>query len=234
MAAGTLASSEIPVGNTFQIYRLEGAFAGIAGRVVLVQNQVIGSNPPTKKVYVWRWADEPGDPFELGKPLEEHPQIEAMLIPRYEDMIHGKLENLHHARYVALRAQTGDAFRAHVKKGPGMAWACLVAVLLCAPLLLPGVYFTASIYVIAAVLAVYVAALMDNSPYLMTATRVATAVSVGTVLLAVLAWRNAYSTSDQIAAAFRVAVVIPVVFGVVSTAQWIGTVATPQRIMSAG
>jgi hypothetical protein len=219
--------------DTFQIYRLDGAFAGIAGRVVLIQNQVIDNGLPKKRVYVWRWAGEPGDPFDVGKELDDYPQIAQLLIPRYEEFIHGELESLHHARYVALRLQTGDAFRAHVKKGPGLAWACLMGVLICAPLLLPGVYFTASIYVIAAVGAVYVAALMDNSPYLMTATRVAIAVSVGAVLLALLAWRNAYGASDQIAAAFRVAVVIPVAFGVVSTTQWIGTVATPLRVTGA-
>jgi hypothetical protein len=220
--------------DTFQIYRLEGASAGIAGRVVFVQNLEVGdSMPTTRKLFVWRWPGEPGDPFDVGRPLADYPQIEQLLIPAYEQYIPGDVEDLNHARYIALRLQTGDAFRAHVKRGPGMAWACLMGLLICAPLLLPGVYFTASIYVIAAVGAVYVAALMDNSPYLMTATRVATAVSVGAVLLALLAWRNAYGASDQIAAAFRVAVVIPVAFGVVSTTQWIGTVATPLRVTGA-
>lgn len=220
--------------DTFQIYRLEGAFAGIAGRVVLVQNvQEEEEGDVVQTVYVWRWAGEPNYPFDVGKPLVEYPQIKKLLIHQYEQYSPAELDDLNHARYVALREQTGDAFRAHVQKGPGMAWACLMGLLICAPLLLPGVYFTASIYVIAAVGAVYVAALMDNSPYLMTATRVATAVSVGAVLLALLAWQNAYGVSDQIAAAFRVAVVIPVAFGVVSTTQWIGTVATPLRVTGA-
>lgn len=220
--------------DTFEIYRLEGASAGIAGRVVLIQNvQAEEDGDVVQTVYVWRWAGEPGDPFDVGKPLVEHPQIKKLLLRQYEHYSPTELKDLNHARYVALRLQTGDAFIAHVKRGPGMAWACLMGLLICAPLLLPGVYFTASIYVIAAVAAVYVAALMDNSPYLMTATRVATAVSVGAVLLALLAWRNAYGASDQIAAAFRVAVVIPVAFGVVSTTQWIGTVATPLRVTGA-
>lgn len=220
--------------DTFEIYRLEGASAGIAGRVVLIQNvQAEEDGDVVQTVYVWRWAGEPGDPFDVGKPLVEHPQIKKLLLATPMHYSPAELTDLNHARYIALRLQTGDAFRAHVQKGPGMAWACLMGLLICAPLLLPGVYFTASIYVIAAVGAVYVAALMDNSPYLMTATRVATAVSVGAVLLALLAWRNAYGASDQIAAAFRVAVVIPVAFGVVSTTQWIGTVATPLRVTGA-
>ena len=56
--------------DTFQIYRLEGAFAGIAGRVVLVQNvQEEEEGDAVQTVYVWRWAGEPNYPFDVGKPL---------------------------------------------------------------------------------------------------------------------------------------------------------------------
>jgi len=224
--------------DTFRIYQLEGAFAGIAGRVVVVQD-TLDAGVLKQTVYVWRWADASGDPFDVGKPLEKNPQIQQLLGPNNE--VYGKarqgkarqgseLKSLRHAQYVALRLQTQDAYSAQIKNGPKLAWVCLTALMICTPLLLPGVYFTASIYVITSVGAVYVAALMENSPYLMTATRVATAVSFSAVLLAVLAWQHTYSVSDQIAAAFRVAVVIPVAFGVVSTTQWLGSVSTPMRV----
>ena len=216
--------------TTFEIHRIARPTAGISGRIIIIE-KFHGEN---KCVYVWRQSKDPRptEPFTVSIQFAQSGLLSGDYTAETR-LSTPLLENLHHARYVALWKQTGDAFRAHAT-GPSLAWPSLMGVFLCAPLFLPGVYFAASIYVVAAVLSVYIAAVMDNSPYIMTAARTATSVSVGAALLSLLAWQNAQGMGDKIAAAFRVAVVIPVAFGVISTTQWVRSQATPARSTGSG
>lgn len=211
----------------FDIYRLDEDAKGIIGRVVLKHVTPSGDKADEDQykttLYVWRWKADSANavPYETGKALGDLHHSVRGLLRADTKLQHAEINNLYHAQFIALWAQTGAAFRAHSKQGPSLAWASLMAVLLCTPLFLPGVYFTASIYVVVAVLSVYVACVMESTPYITTASRVATAVAVGTALLSILAWQNAEGMPDKIAAAFRVGVVLPVAFGIVSTTQWL-------------
>jgi hypothetical protein len=138
------------------------------------------------------------------------------------------IEDFKDARFSALKEQVGRPFRAQVATNSmPLAWIAFTQILYVAILYSPGVRFIGSAYATVAQVAVALSAVMSNAPYLMTASRVSTAVAIGNFALALLVWQSAYSMSDKIAAAYRAAIVSAVGFCIVCTNQYLTRVSTP-------
>lgn len=138
-------------------------------------------------------------------------------------------ESLDKARYVALQAQVGDLFKARIQDSMPLAWISFTQLFYVLVLFSPGVVFVGSMYAAVAQVAVVISASMSNAPYLMTATRVSTAVAMGNVLLSLLVWQSAYSTVDKIGAAYRAALVTVIGFAMVCTNEYLSRVADSHR-----
>lgn len=144
-------------------------------------------------------------------------------------------EGTEHGRFasyaIALRAardlKDGQTVWVRPTTQMPVLWIAVVQLFYVFVLFSPGVTFIGSMYAVVAQVAVIASAAMNHAPYIMTAARVSASVAVGNVLLAILVWQSAYSTTDQIAAAYRAAVVTVVGFAMVGTNQYLTNVADP-------
>ena len=126
--------------------------------------------------------------------------------------------NVYQAKYEAFAAFYGPMPRMNPKP---LAWIAFTQLIYMGMMLLPGVQFVGTLYTIIAQVAVMVATFTNNAPYVMTATRLSTAVVIGNALLSFLMWQSAVDTLDQISAAFRSAVIIVSGFFTISTNQFL-------------
>lgn len=212
-------------GHSFQVYRTEGAYTGIAGYVFIVETV----NDEAQKYYTFADGTQTsvGQPFAVGKDMTD--DISG-LIGNYHARPYGDtLYSLPEAKFEALALQTNGPYRVQLLEGIPFAWLAVTQLIVIAFLWLPGVQYIGSAYATSTHIAVLVSVLMNNSPYLMTAARVSTAVAVGNVLLALLAWQSAYSMADKVSAAFRAAVVVAVGFATVVTNEYLHRIASPMR-----
>ena len=212
----------------YKIYRTEGAYTGIAGYVFIVEYD---DTDDAKAFYTF--AD--GKPGSQAKPFFE-PQTDIELIKgliEYENhqaTEYGEtFDDIYKARFEALRLQTNGPYRVQLLEGVPFAWLAITQAIIIAFLWLPGVQYIGSAYATSAHAAVLISVLMNNSPYLMTAARVSTAVAVGNAMLALLAWQSGYSMVDKVSAAFRAAVVVAVGFATIVTNEYLHRVASPMR-----
>lgn len=129
---------------------------------------------------------------------------------------------LQDAMLYAFREKAQRSFRARLTNNSmPLAWIAFTQILYVAILFSPGVRFIGSAYAAVVQGAVALSAVMSHAPYLMTAARVSTAVAVGNLALALLVWQSAYSIEDQVAAAYRAAIVTAVGFCIVCSNQYL-------------
>jgi len=212
----------------YDVYRIEGTRPGIEGRVIIVKKVYEGDVAKQIEMYTFgASSDKTGRPFETASPIPEN--VRRALVKQYPVQFGEELSDFQKAKFEALSVQVSQAFRLKIDRGVPFAWLAFTQVFIISFMFMPGVRYIGSMYAAVAQIAVVASVLMNNSPYLMTATRVSTAVAIGNVLLALLAWQSAYSTADKVAAAFRTAVVIPVGFAMVSTGEYMNLVSTPLR-----
>jgi hypothetical protein len=212
----------------YRIYRAEGAYTGIAGYVFIVKYAANGE--PTA---FYTFAD--GKQGSQAKPFFEAQtdlaSIQGLILPesRQATQYGEGLYDFNEAKFEALRLQTNGPYRVQLLEGVPFAWLAITQLIIIAFLWLPGVQYIGSAYATSAHVAVLISVLMNNSPYLMTAARVSTAVAVGNVMLALLAWQSGYSMADKVSAAFRAAVVVAVGFATIVTNEYLHRVASPMR-----
>jgi hypothetical protein len=212
----------------YDIYRIEGTRPGIEGRVIIVAKQYEGEVSKKLGMYTFGAAtDKDGRPFETLYPIPEN--VRRALIKQYPEKNGTELEDFEKAKFEALSIQVSQAFRLKIDKGVPFGWLAFTQIFFISIMFMPGVRYIGSMYAAAAQITVVASVLMNNSPYLITATRVSTAVAIGNVLLALLAWQSSYDMAASVAAAFRTAVVVVVGFAMVSTNEYMNLVATPLR-----
>jgi len=201
----------------YSVYRLEGFGSGITPNVVIVKQ-----GDDTVAVF-WRGPD--WDHRKAASVLDD--PIVQQAVQDGKPVL-ADIEDFKDARFWALKEQVGRPFRAQVATNSmPLAWIAFTQILYVAILYSPGVRFIGSAYATVAQVAVALSAVMSNAPYLMTASRVSTAVAIGNFALALLVWQSAYSMSDKIAAAYRAAIVSAVGFCIVCTNQYLTRVSTP-------
>ena len=211
----------------YRIYRAEGAYTGIAGYVFIV---AYDADDEAQAFYTF--AD--GTQTSLAKPFHHRKRITDDIKGLIVDARKGMsaiddYTSLIEAKFEALRLQTNGPYRVQLLEGVPFAWLAITQAIIIAFLWLPGVQYIGSAYATSAHVAVLISVLMNNSPYLMTAARVSTAVAVGNVMLALLAWQSGYSMADKVSAAFRAAVVVAVGFATIVTNEYLHRVASPMR-----
>jgi hypothetical protein len=196
--------------------RLENADTGPQGNIVILQ-QAPGKD--NDGIYV-----SFDTAFDAKTPSDEPTNTE--LVP---DDLTDKIEweTIGKARYAALQLRVKDAFFINVNKSMPLAWIAFTQLIILSILFSPGVIFVGSMYALVAQAFVIVAATMNNGPYVMTASRVATAVAIGNVFLAIVVWQASYNITDQVAAAYRAAVVVVVGFTMIVTNEYLVEVSTP-------
>lgn len=197
-----------------QIWRINNKDTGIFGNVIIYVSEG-ASDDVDAGVYEYSSRFQTAD-------SSRQPPTESMgfeLITETDDFAE--------ARYIALEEQTNAhvLFDAHVNDRMPLAWIAFTQVFYVLVLFSPGVIYVGSMYAALAQVGVVVSATMNNAPYLMTATRVSTAVAVGNVLLSLLVWQSAYSVMDQVAAAYRSAVVAVIMFAMVCTNEYLARAA---------
>ena len=194
----------------FSVFRLENSRTGVNGVVYIIDD----------KDKVYSQADRWNQPL----PSQEAEAVRnAPINDRQQLSPDSKFSTLAEAKVCAFEAYLGKSTHdVLLKKGAmPLAWIVFTQVIYIAILCTPGVYFVGSLYTIVAHSAVLICALTSNAPYMMTASRVSTAVSIGNILLAFLVWQSAYSTLDKVAAAYRTAVVTATAFCIISTNQYL-------------
>lgn len=206
-------------GLTFEVWQLHNSRTGTAGNVVIIDSDK----------YIYPYQDKTGDhwqrsytPKNMDTFLEGWEQIQIT----YEAKT---TSDFNLAKAIAWKTQVGGTWRARIEDGMPLAWISFTQVFYVLVLFSPGVIFVGSMYAALAQIAVVISACMSNAPYLMTATRVSTAVAVGNVLLSLLVWQSAYSTVDKISAAYRAALVMVIGFAMVCTNQFLSRVADSHR-----
>jgi len=212
----------------YDVYRIEGTRPGIEGRVIIVKKIYEGDVAKKVGMYTFGAAtDKGGRPFEILHDIPEN--VRRALVKQYPVQFGEELTDFQKAKFEALSVQVSQAFRLKIDKGVPFAWLAFTQTFFIAIMFMPGVRYIGSMYAAVAQIAVVASVLMNNSPYLMTATRVSTAVAIGNVLLAMLAWQSSYDMSEKVAAAFRTAVVVAVGFAMISTGEYMNLVSTPLR-----
>ena len=212
-------------GMPYEVWAIEDYRTGFAGNVVI-------------------WNNIKQELYEYMPPPTTVPtsEIEHWVIPVTGRAAPGTVPGFHQvpnagfayatlaeARYIALQKQMGGAFQARIRDGMPLAWISFTQVFYVLVLFSPGVIFVGSMYAAVAQVAVVISASMSNAPYLMTATRVSTAVAIGNVLLSLLVWQAASSTMDKIGAAYRAALVTVIGSAMACTNEYLSRVADTHR-----
>ena len=173
-----------------------------------------------------------------------HDRWEIAMLPERSKLIVQELEDkqvtgtsyatLNDAKVAAFKLLLDDTHATSVDSSMPVAWIVFTQTIYVAMLFLPGVTFVGSLYAVIAHVAVLLSAVMSNAPYLMTASRVSTAVAIGNMLLSILVWQSALGTLAKVGAAYRAAIVTATAFCIISTNQYLSQLAESPPPSAAG
>jgi len=185
------------------------------------------SDDSTKRVVIVAVQDGRISAIYTSENQWREPQVglssedEARYMSLYTTDKSSSYNDIYEAKYEAFVSYYGPMPR--LKNKP-LAWIAFTQCIYVSMMLIPGVRFIGTLYTIIAQVAVVVATFTNNAPYVMTATRLSTAVVIGNALLSFLMWQSAVGTLEQISAAFRSAVVIVSGFFTISTNQFLSDI----------
>lgn len=218
------------VDYVYNLYKYESATSGEFGNIIIVKVHNKSRKVDVKTDTYLEYSSG-ANPWEKERLIKSSKKLMEFFDPSsgiFPSPLNATpFANLDAAKFEALRAQLGRSYRAHVDQSMPLAWIAFTQLIFVAALFTPGVMFFGSVYALVAQAAVVISTLMNNSPFIMTASRFSTAVVIGNLLLCLLLWNSAYSTVEKVSAAYRSAVVLVSGFAIVCSNEYLNSIVKP-------